>query len=102
MSFHALSAAMTQTVFAELGEPATFTDGATTVETRAELDEVTQVVGELGQLADPRPSIALPKADVGRPRKGTITMLGRTFELDQLVDGGDDGHVVRYYVREVT
>lgn len=110
MGFEALSAKLTSKVFAQLGEPATFTPaGGASIATRAELDENHPVVGELGHIVDSRPVISLPKADVGRPRSGTVVVLGRTFKLDQPVDyseregqNADDGHVVRYYVREVT
>lgn len=101
MSFDALVTEMDTAVFADLGEAAVFTpDGGAPIQTRAVLDESHPVIGDLGHMVDARAVITLPKADVGQPRSGTVTLLGRTFQIDQLVDGADDGHVVRYYVRE--
>lgn len=109
MSFRALVSDATAVLFDQLGEEAVFVDaGGASIATRARLFESLAVVGDFAHTPDPRPVIALPSATVGRPRKGRVEMLGRAFQLDQLITGGlgigengDDGHQVRYFVREV-
>lgn len=99
MTFAALDASLTQSCFDGFGEPAVFEDGeGVTLNTRAQLDEETTLMGELGPVRDARPSLILIRADVGRPRRGAVTLLGRRFALDQLLS--DDGQVVRYAARE--
>lgn len=101
--FSDISADMTRVCFAQLGDPATFetADGVVINDFNAELEERTAVVGDLGHLIDQRPSIKLPRAAIGSPKRGTVRMLGRVFELDSAVDGSGDGEVAHYFVREI-
>lgn len=110
MSFRDLVSDATDVLFDQLGESAVYVapDDAQTA-TRARLQQATEVVGDLGAMPDTRLVISMPAADVGRPRRGRVQMLGRVFQLDQLIDAGlglgetgDDSHQVRYFVREVT
>lgn len=110
MDFTALSAARTRRIFRRVGDACVVTpEGGASVDTYGIYEKRTPVVGDLGQLLDERPSIELLREDVGQPRRATVVVLGKTFDLDQPVppgvrsqydSGAGDDIIVRYYLKE--
>jgi hypothetical protein len=104
MDFTPLSQERTRRTFRRLADPCVVTpEGGDAIETRGIFEKRTAVVGDLGPLLDERPSIEFMRADIGALRRATVTILGRTFDIDRPVDlalNADDDILVRYYLRE--
>lgn len=89
-------------LFMEFGGAATLaTRDGQVIACRAVLDEVTRNVGELGGQVDARPSVTLMVSEVGARPRGELTVGQRQFELERNVDGDNDAHIVRVYVRQL-
>jgi hypothetical protein len=103
MSYDADVASMHVEVFETFGTQGVLTtrDGES-IPVVAVLDEVTHNVGDLAGLVDPRPSVQLMRSVAGKTPRGLLVLGERQFELDRPVDGDNDAHVVRVYVREIT
>lgn len=110
MDFTPLSKERTRRIFRRLADPCVVTpEGGDAIQTRGIFEKRTAVVGDLGQLLDERPSIELLRDDVAPLRRATVTILGRSFDIDRPVDLGssgqhaqnaDDDILIRYYLRE--
>lgn len=85
--FSTISDGLVDVCFAQLGDAATFTptQGAA-VATRALVFHTTRVAGEFGIVEDPRKSIELPTADVGKYPRGSVAVGDDTYALGRIVD----------------
>jgi hypothetical protein len=100
--FSGLAASDAAVLLKQCGDAAVYEpESGPEIQTYAILDRDTDVIGDLGQLLDRRPSVTLDRAVVGDARKGYVRVLGKRFEIGHPVPGGDDGFVVQRYVREV-
>ena len=91
-------ARVTASVFKHLSDPCVFTaKGGEPVDTAVIFEQETEILGDLGQVVDLRPSVALKKAVVGDVREAVVQINGRNWALDRLIS--DDGQIVSFSVR---
>lgn len=99
--FDALNDQLTVACRDEFADAATFypLDDGEPIATSAIWTPLTEVVGDMGQALDPRPTVGLLMADVGKPKGGELDLKGRRYRLDRLVQ--EDGQWATYFVRDL-
>lgn len=98
--FDELSGVLTDTCLEQFGDDAWFypPDGSDRIRTSAVYTPSTDVIGDMGQVMDPRPTVDLKMADVGKPKGGEVELRGRRYKLDRLVH--EDGEFATYFVQD--
>lgn len=96
MPSHPNAAEVASAVLDEFGSPAVLTrPDSESEDTTAVWHATTELLGELGQVIDPRPSVSLPST-LGLISGSTLVLDGSSFTVGRLIS--DNGGLARYWV----